>query len=219
VELSERLLALQPVQRRHAASLALWRLRAPLLALELDPDWGIDPAVLESLFEAAASAPGAESDRAYGEALAELCAAPLFSSEVDPDTVELVQLETLASLLTFGEVLAAAGIDEIERVVECPRSLADHLDRIVANSFYAHPAEEARRRFVDTVERDIGQHGLGYLGSRNLVAEFACHEALPTIPAAAGLRDTPGGRTLLTLCEEVGAELVATLWWIRTTRR
>ncbi|WP_037603452.1 hypothetical protein [Streptacidiphilus rugosus] len=218
MELSERLLALRPEQRRHAATLALWRLRAPLLAMELDPDWGIDPVVLEALFQAAASAPDRESDRAYREALTELCAAPLFSSEVDPETVELVQLETIASLLTFGEALTAGGIDEIEQVVERPRSLADHLDCVVANAFYAHPAEQARQHYVDSLDPSVGRYGLGYLGSRNLLAEFTCHEALPTLPTGQGLLATPAGRALLSLCEEVGAELVATLWWIRTTR-
>ncbi|MFF0297240.1 hypothetical protein ACFYST_28735 [Kitasatospora sp. NPDC004614] len=41
--------ALTPVQQRQAAALALWRLRAPVLAFGWDADWGIDPALVDSL--------------------------------------------------------------------------------------------------------------------------------------------------------------------------
>ncbi|MFF0390036.1 hypothetical protein ACFYS8_15325 [Kitasatospora sp. NPDC004615] len=41
--------ALTPVQQRQAAALALWRLRTPVLAFGWDADWGIDPALVDSL--------------------------------------------------------------------------------------------------------------------------------------------------------------------------
>lgn len=61
-----------PPRRRQAAALALWRLRAPLPVLDTDPAWGVERPVVEALFEAAASAPGEESSRAYRQAVTEL---------------------------------------------------------------------------------------------------------------------------------------------------
>ncbi|MGW3600124.1 hypothetical protein [Streptomyces sp. NPDC005167] len=110
----ERLVDLKPAYQRQAAVLALWRWRAPVRAFELDAEWGVDQAALESLFRLAASPAGEQSDRAYRQAIAELCTAPLFTSEVDPDTVQLFQLETISSLLAFGELLDKPGVDEAE---------------------------------------------------------------------------------------------------------
>ncbi|GGT54222.1 hypothetical protein GCM10010271_67610 [Streptomyces kurssanovii] len=107
----ERLADLRPVHQRQAAVLALWQWRAPILAFGLDAEWGVDQSVLESLFRLAASPAGEESDCAYRRAIAELCTAPLFTSEVDPDTVQLFQLETISNLLTFGELLDRAPHD------------------------------------------------------------------------------------------------------------
>lgn len=112
----ERSADLKPVHQRQAAVLALWRWRAPVLAFELDAEWGINPAVLESLFQLAAS--GEQSDRAYRRAITDLRTAPLFTSEVDPDTIQLFQLETISSLLTFGELLDNPGMDVTDRVIE-----------------------------------------------------------------------------------------------------
>jgi hypothetical protein len=210
----ERLADLKPVRRRQAAALALWRWREPILAFELDAEWGIDRSVLEPLFRLAASPSGEQSDGTYRRAIAELCTAPLFTSEVDPDTVELFQLETISNLLTFGELLDKPGVDEVERVVESSAGLATYLDGLVEGSFYSHPAQGAHRQYLaDLADRG----GEGYFASRHFAVETACHGALGVLPDSAGLLDSSTGRELLALCEDFGEELVTTMQWLRMT--
>lgn len=210
----EGLAGLKPVHQRQAAVLALWRWRAPILAFELDAEWGVDQSVLESLFRLAASPAGEQSDRAYRRAIAELCTAPLFTSEVDPDTVQLFQLETISNLLTFGEPLDKAGVDGVERVVEVSVSLANCLDGLVDGSFYSHPSEEAHRQYLADLADRASE---GYFASRHFAVETACHGALGVLPVSAGLLDSSTGRELLALCEDFGEELVTTMQWLRMT--
>ncbi|WP_406344598.1 hypothetical protein [Streptomyces sp. NBC_01578] len=210
----ERLADLKPVHQRQAAVLALWRWRAPVLAFELDAKWGIDQAALESLFQLAASPAGEQSDRAFRRAIAELCTAPLFTSEVDPDTVQLFQLETISSLLTFGELLDKPGGDVAERVVEGSAGLANYLDDVVEGSFYSHPSEEAHREYLANLADRAGE---GYFASRNFAVESAGHGSLRALPDAAGLLDSSTGRELLALCEDFGEELVTTMRWLGAT--
>ncbi|MEU6656773.1 hypothetical protein ABZ904_47600 [Streptomyces sp. NPDC046900] len=206
---------LKPVRQRHAAALALWRWRAPVRAFEMDADWGVDPHVLESLFRVAAEPPGERSNRAYGQAFAELCKAPIFESEVDPDTVQLFQLEIFGGLWAFGDLLDKSGLDEAERVVELSSGLAGYLDGLVEGSFYSHPSEEAHHQYLaDLADRTSGE---GYFASRNFAVESACHGTLRTFRDSDGLLDSSAGRELLALCEDFGEELVATLRWLRTT--
>ncbi|WP_329529449.1 hypothetical protein [Streptomyces sp. NBC_01462] len=204
----------KPVHQRQAAVLALWRWRAPVLAFELDAEWGINPAVLESLFQLAASPPGEQSDHAYQRAIADLCTAPLFTSEVDPDTVQLFQLETISSLLTFGALLDNPGTDVTDRVIEGSAVLATYLDDLVDGSFYSHPSEEAHREYLANL---AGRSGERYFASRNFAAESAGHRALRALPDTAGLLDSSAGRELLVLCEDFGEELVTTMQWLRAT--
>ncbi|MFE6956922.1 hypothetical protein [Streptomyces sp. NPDC057696] len=210
----ERLVDLKPAYQRQAAVLALWRWRAPVLAFELDAEWGVDQAALESLFRLAAAPAGEQSDRAYRRAIAELCTAPLFTSEVDPDTVQLFQLETISSLLAFGEFLDKPGVDEAERVVESSAGLANYLDDLVEGSFHSHPSEEAHRQYLADLADRASE---GYFGSRNFSVESACHGVLRALPDSAGLLDSSTGRELLALCEDFGEELVTTMLWLRTT--
>ncbi|WP_432172986.1 hypothetical protein [Streptomyces sp. Tue6028] len=211
---NERLAALSPDQRRQAAALALWPWRAPLLAFELDEAWGIDPSVLESLFRVAAQAPSEAADRAYLQAVAELSTAQLFASEVDPDTIELVQLEAIDSLLTFGALLDSPRSVEAERVVETTSGLANYLDGLVEGSLHSHPWEQAHRQYLaDLADKVSGQ---GYLAARNSAVESACDDALRSLPHE-GLSDSDAGRELLLLCEDFGEEIVTTLRWLRTT--
>ncbi|MFJ1706244.1 hypothetical protein [Kitasatospora sp. NPDC088346] len=130
---------------------------------------------------------------------------------------ELVQLETIAGLLTFGESLEGPSPDKNEYIIDCPRGLADHLDRLVEDSFHSHPSEDAHRRYLAALADPVRSHGLGYLASRNLTVEHACHGALHALPPAKGLLDTSAGRDLVALCEDFGAELVALLRWLKTT--
>ncbi|GHH59279.1 hypothetical protein GCM10018781_02210 [Kitasatospora indigofera] len=209
--------AQKPVHQRQAAVLALWRWRAPVLAFELDAEWGVDRSVLESLFRLAAAPAGEPSDRAYRRNIAELCTAPLFTSEVDPDTVQLFQLETIGNLLTFGELLDKAGVDEAERVVETSAGLATYLDALVGGSFHSHPSEEAHRRYLADLADLTDRASEGYFASRHLAVVTACHGALADLPESAGLLDSSTGRELLALCEDFGEEVVMTMRWLRMT--
>ncbi|MFD0256904.1 hypothetical protein ACFVH7_01300 [Kitasatospora indigofera] len=211
---------LTPVHQRQAAVLALWRWRAPVLAFEFDAEWGVDRSVLESLFRLAAAPAGEPSDHAYRRAMAELCTAPLFRSEVDPDIVQLFQLETIGNLLTFGELLDERGVDEAERVVEASAGLATYLDALVEGSFHSHPSEEAHRRYLaDLAEgADLAdQASEGCFASRHLAVVTACHGALAVLPESAGLLDSSTGRESLALCEDFGEEVVMTMRWLRMT--
>ncbi|WP_234443887.1 hypothetical protein [Streptomyces sp. NRRL B-24484] len=210
----ERSAGVMPVHRRQVAVLALWRWRAPLLAFEHDPEWGVDRAVLTSLFPLAAAPPGERSDRAYRRAVARLCTAPLFTSEVDPDTVQLFQLETIGSLLAFGELPDEPGPDGVERVVETSAGLASYLDELVETSFHSHPSEEAHRRYLAD---PAGWASESYFAARHSAVASACDSAVRTLPASAGLLDSPTGRRLLALCEDFGEEVAATMQWLRTT--
>ncbi|WP_369256167.1 hypothetical protein [Streptomyces sp. R35] len=210
----ERLADLKPVHQRLAAVLALWRWRAPVLAFELDAEWGVDQAALESLFPLAASPAGERSDRAYRRAIAKLCTAPLFTSEVDADMVQLFQLETISSLLTFGELLDKPRLHEAERVVEASADLANYLDDLVEGSFYSHPSEETHRQYLADLADRASE---GYFASRNFAVESACHGALRALPDPAGLLSSSTGRELLALCEDFSEELVTTMQWLRTT--
>jgi hypothetical protein len=211
----ERLTDLNPVHQRQAAALALWRWRAAVLAFEMDADWGVDPNVLVSLFRLAAEPAGEQSNRAYGQAVAALSTAPLFESEVDPDTVQLVQLETIGGLLAFGDLLGTPALDAVERVVELSSGLASYLDNLVEGSFYAHPSEEAHHQYLaNLADRTSGE---GYFASRNFAVESACHGTLRTLPESEGLLDSSTGRALRARCQHFGEELVATLRWLRTT--
>jgi hypothetical protein len=181
----------------------------------MDADWGVDPNVLASLFRLAAEPAGERSNRAYGQAVAALSTAPLFESEVDPDTVQLVQLETIGGLLAFGELLDTPALDAVERVVELSSGMANYLDACVDASFYSHPSEEAHSQYLaNLAERTSGE---GYFAARNFAVESACHGTLRTLPASGGLLDSSTGRELLARCEDFGEELVATLRWLRRT--
>ncbi|MEU3777312.1 hypothetical protein AB0F11_29730 [Streptomyces sp. NPDC032472] len=214
----ERLAGLTPVGRRRAAALALWRWRAPVLAFAMDEEWGVDPAAPEELFRLAAGPPGEASDRAYARAVAELCTAPLFASEVDPDTVGLVQLEVIAALLAFGELSHEPGPDVAEGVVDAVSGLAAYLDGLMEDSFHDHPSQDAHRRYLaDLPDLPNRPSDAGYFASRSHAVESACHNGLRALPDAGGLPDSSAGRALLALCEDFGGEAVTTLRWLRTT--
>ncbi|MFJ3788786.1 hypothetical protein [Kitasatospora sp. NPDC090091] len=214
---SEQLSGLTPAEQRQVAALVLRQWRAPLIACEPDEVWGIDRSVLESLFRLAAEAPGEQRDQAYRQALAVLRTAPLFTSEVDPDTVQLVQLETIGNLLTFGGLLEDPPTDKVDLIIESSAGLASYLDGLVEDSYHSHPSEHAHRQYL----ADLGYeaHGLGYLAARRSAVESACHRGLRSLPDRAGLLDSSTGRELLGLCEDFGAEVATTLQWIRTTGR
>ncbi|MEU1566853.1 hypothetical protein ABZ504_41850 [Streptomyces mirabilis] len=101
--LSARISVMNRPRRHQAAFLALRRLQAPLLGIEMPADWGIDSAVVDALLRSGGARLDGEADEVFQQVVAELCAAPLFESEVDPESAELFQLETIGGWLLLGE--------------------------------------------------------------------------------------------------------------------
>ncbi|MFD8544691.1 hypothetical protein [Streptomyces sp. NPDC059649] len=211
---NERLAVLTFDQQRQVAAVALWPWRAPLLAFGLDEAWGIDPSMLESLFRLVGEASSPESDQAYRQAVAELRTAQLFASEVEPDTIELVQLEIIDSLLTFGALLDCRRAVEVERVVDTASGLANYLDGLVEGAFRSHPWEQSHRRYLADLAGQVS--GQGYLAARSSVIESTCHDALRSLPGGR-LLDSAVRRELRVLCEDFGEEIVTMLRWLRAT--
>lgn len=204
------------VQRRHAATLALWRLRAPLLMLRLDPEWGLHRTVVERVFSTMLLTPGQEeSHRAYTEAVAEMVSTPFFT---DPEEGELdnviaeVQVEALAELEMWN-VLDELSAEEVERIIRRPREVSGRLDSATLDSLWDHPAHHAHERYLVTAPGQGLGSGLGYHGTCNLAVEAACHDIVRALPPTAGLLGTAAGREALALCEAFSADLVSTLAW------
>ncbi|MFH7595226.1 hypothetical protein WDV06_08985 [Streptomyces racemochromogenes] len=147
----------------------------------MEEAWGIDVLLLESLFRLATQAPVEQSEQAYRQGVAELLAASLFSSEVDPDTTQLIRLEVIDNLLTFGNFLDNPDSDEIERMAEASSGLASYLDGLVEGSLHPHPSEQSHRRYL---ARLVGSaRGRSYFAARHSAVESACLRALQALPA------------------------------------
>ncbi|MFD7975396.1 hypothetical protein [Streptomyces sp. NPDC059071] len=214
--LTDRCVAMTTVQRRHAATLALWRLRAPLLMLRLDPEWGLHRTVVERVFRALLLTSGEEeSHRAYTEAVAEMVGTPFFTDpeEGEPDSIIAeCQVEAMAELEMWN-VLGELSAEETERIIRRPREVSGWFDSSVQNSLWDHPAQRAHEHYLATASGGGRGTDFGYHSTRNLAAEAACHDIVLALPPSAGLLSTPAGREALALCEAFSAELVSTLAW------
>ncbi|WP_079428482.1 hypothetical protein [Streptomyces katrae] len=191
-------------QRGHTALLALWRLRAPLLVLGLDPGWGIHRSAVEAAFRGMLLP-------VHDEPLPD--PGPLFTSppEAEPEgVVAEVQLEVLAELHAW-TTAREPGAEEAERVIRLARDLSRSLDRSCEDSLWDHPARHAHARYLATVAG--GGTAVGYHEARNLRVEAACQDLVAALPPGAGLPGTAAGREALALCEAFSAELVSTLAW------
>ncbi|MFJ3659612.1 hypothetical protein ACIPPM_03985 [Streptomyces sp. NPDC090119] len=203
-------------QRRHAATLALWRLRAPLLMLGLEPAWGLHRTVVERVFRAMVLPPGEEeSHRAYTEAVAEMVGTPFFTDpeKGEPDNIIAeVQMEAIAEL-DMWNALDELSAEDTERIIRRPREVSGGLDSSTQDSLWDHPARRAHERYLATAPSQVRDADFGYHGARNIAAEAACTDIVLALPPAAGLLDTAAGREALALCESFSAELVSTLAW------
>ncbi|MEU8431800.1 hypothetical protein AB0F18_02635 [Streptomyces sp. NPDC029216] len=216
--LAELCRGMAPGLRRHAAALALWRLRAPLLMLPPDPRQGLHRTLLEAVFRAVLLTPGEEAGRAGedADAVAELLGTPFFTDpeEGEPDgALAEVRLETLAELAAWRNA-GGLGPEETERIIRLPRELSRTLDRITEDSPWDHPAAHAHARHLATAPA-----GSGYHEARNRAVEAACRDLTAALPPGAGLPGTAAGREALALCETFSAELVSTLAWCTTIGR
>lgn len=204
------------VQRRHAATLALWRLRAPLLMLGLDPAWGLHRTVLERVFRTMLLAQGEEElGRAYTKAVAEMVSTPFFTDpeEGEPDSIVAeVQVEAIAELERWN-ALEELSAEETERIIRRPREVSGWLDDSTRNSMWDHPAHRAHERYLAAGTGQGRGADFGYHRTCNLAAEAACHDIVLALPPAAGLLGTAAGREALALCEAFSVEVVSTLAW------
>ncbi|MGW2676617.1 hypothetical protein [Streptomyces sp. NPDC001436] len=206
--------ALPPGRRRHAAALALWRLRAPLLMLGLDPEWGVHRTLLDAVFHTLLLPPGAAGAE---PAVADLLGAPFFACPLEGEAegaAAEVQAEVLAELAAWPHT-AAPDPEHTERLIGLPRALAHSADLVVADALWDHPARHAHTRYLATGPDGV----LGYHSARNHAVEAACHTLVTPLPPDTPLPATPDGREALALCETFSAELAATLSWCTTLGR
>ncbi|GAA0294439.1 hypothetical protein GCM10010302_36370 [Streptomyces polychromogenes] len=193
--------------RRHTALLALWRLRAPLLMLGLDPAWGIHRTAAEAVFREMLT-PGYDGPTA--DPVPFLTDIP----EGEPEgVVAAVQLEVLAGLHAWPATREPYA-EETERTVRLAREVSRSLDRIVEDVLWDHPAAHAHARYLATAPA-----GTGYHEARNRAVEDACHDLTAGLPPGAELAGTDAGREALARCEAFSAELVSTLAWCATLGR
>jgi hypothetical protein len=193
------------LRRHQAASLALRRLRAPLLDIEMPAEWGIDRRLVESLFDILASWP---SDSVQN-IISDIRMAPLFESEVYPTLAEEVQLEAIGGLLDFGDSHRDLDVKTTGRIITIARGMAHYLDQLFADSLTLDPLEDAHRGYVSQLDASVAAYAMDYYGSRNIKVEFDCRDVIDRWPDGEGMFTTPSGRELLQLCDEFSAELVS----------
>ncbi|MFK4147991.1 hypothetical protein [Streptomyces sp. NPDC004065] len=209
--LSARIGAMDRQQRHQAVYLALRRLRAPLLGMEMPADWGIDPAALDALIRRGGERLDGAADEEFLQAVGRLTSAPLFESEIEPGFAESFQLEAVNGWLMLGEALGEMSETQTETLIYLARELADYLDGFMENSSVEVAGEDQRDAYLAGVDDQLRGYGLRYFGTRNLDVERACHDAILTAPDSDGLLSSETGRRLLEICDEYSGEMLSVL--------
>ncbi|MFJ8200165.1 hypothetical protein [Streptomyces sp. NPDC096152] len=198
-------------QRHQAAYLALRRLQAPLVSIEMPADWGIDPAAVTTLLRKGAARLDGEADEGLAEAIVDISSAPLFESEVEPELTELFQLEAINGWLLLGNALGEMSEEQTHEVVGLAREMATYLDSCMDDSLTVVDGEECRERYLAGADERLRAYGLGYFGTRNLEIERACHEAILAAPGDSHLLESPAGSRLEAACDEYSSQLLPAL--------
>ncbi|MGC9536763.1 hypothetical protein [Streptomyces sp. UG1] len=198
-------------QRHQAAFLALRRLQAPLVDIEMPGEWGVDPAAVDSLLRCGAARLDGEPDDALQQAIAELSRAPLFESEIDPELAESFQLETIGGWILLAEALGEMSEVQTDRIIILAREQADYLDRCIDDTLMVVEGEEFRERYLANTEDRLRAYGLGYFATRNLEVEGRCHEVILDASAGGDPLSSGVGRELLNSCDRYGREMVSAL--------
>ncbi|MFJ1606906.1 hypothetical protein ACIOHS_26580 [Streptomyces sp. NPDC088253] len=209
--LSAQIHAMARRQRHQAAYLALRRVQAPLLGIAMPEDWGVDPAAVDSLLRSGEARLDGEINGELQQAITELCDAPLFESEIEPEFGESFQLEAINGWLMLGEALGEMSEIQTSRVIYLARELADYLDKYMENSLVVVEGEESRERYLAGADERFRSYGLGYFGTRNLDIESTCREAILTVPENEDLLTSVAGRQLPGLCDEYSNQLLSAL--------
>ncbi|MFE2610011.1 hypothetical protein ACFXI6_10365 [Streptomyces mirabilis] len=209
--LSARISAMNRPRRHQAAFLALRRLQAPLLGIEMPADWGIDSVVVDALLRSGGVRLDGEADEVFQQAVAELCAAPLFESEVDPEFAELFQLETIGGWILLGEALGEMSEVQTDGIISLARELANSLDTCMDDSLTVVEGEDLRERYLAGIDERLHAYGVGYFASRNLEVEGKCHEAILAASDDGELFTSAAGRELLVDCDDYSNEMLSAL--------
>ncbi|WP_406317232.1 hypothetical protein [Streptomyces sp. NBC_00118] len=198
-------------QRHQAAFLALRKLQAPLLDIEMPRDWGVDPAAVDSLLRCGAAQLDGEPDDAFQQAITGLSRAPLFESEVDPELAESFQLEAIGGWILVGEALGEMSEVQTDRIVILAREQAVYLDQCIDSTLTVVADEGLRERYLANAASRLRAYSLGYFATRNLEVEGRCHEAILAASAGGGLLTSEAGRELLNSCDNYSSEMVSAL--------
>jgi hypothetical protein len=182
-----------------------------LLGIEMPADWGIGSAVVDALLRSAGARLDGEVDEAFQQAVAELCAAPLFESEVDPEFAELFQLETIGGWLLLGEALGEMSEVQTGGIISLARELANSLDTFMDDSLTVVEGGDLRERYLAGIGERLHAYGVGYFASRNLEVEGRCHEAILTASVGGELFTSAAGRELLINCDDYSNEMLSAL--------
>jgi hypothetical protein len=186
-------------------------LQAPLLGIDLPVEWGVDPEVLASVLRKAAARLDGQTDEDFERAIAELCSAPLFESEIEPEFAESFQLEAINGWLMLSDALGEMSEVQSERLIVLAREMTVYLDSYMDDSLTVVDGEESRERYLVSVGDGLRSYGLGYFGTRNLEVEGACHESILTASASEEVADSLVGRQLQAACDEYSNELMSAL--------
>ncbi|MFK4112494.1 hypothetical protein [Streptomyces sp. NPDC002176] len=198
-------------QRYQAAYFALRRLQMPLVDIEMPTDWGVDPVALNSLLREGVERLDGEANEGIERAIAELCSAPLFESQVDPEFAESFQLEAINGWLMLGEALGEMSVIQTERIISLAREMADYLDSCMDSSLTVVDGGARRESYLADVNSRLSAYGLGYFGTRNLQVERDCHESILAAPSGEDLLSSNAGHRLVTACDEYSGELSSAL--------
>jgi hypothetical protein len=164
----------------------------------------------QALFDAMVAGPGER----FTDLLAELRATPLFSSEVDANLAQWVQLGAIDGLQSLGDAQHDLDAATTERIISLARGSAHYLDEFVVDQPMPDPlepdplGEEAHQRYLARLGADVREYGLDYYGSRNIEVEFACRAVIDAWDGDRFLV-SPSGRELFELCDRFSGELVA----------
>jgi hypothetical protein len=213
-ELAGQIRSMTRGKRHWAAFLALRRLQSPLTGIEFPDDWGMEPRDLRAMIvDGAGRLDGAENS-GLSAAVARLCD-PLAGAELDPDPIELFQLEVIGGWDVLRMSLGEMEEGRTVRIVTLAREMAHYVDGVVAQTGAGapHRAQGGRSGGFSESVRDFG---LGYFASRNLEVEFACHEVIVNSPEVADYAiGNPLNDRLGALCDDFGDELLAALRGLR----
>ena len=209
--LSAQIRAMGRGQRHQAAYLALRRLQAPLLRIEMPEDWGVGPEAVDALLRSGETRLDGDINDDLQQAIAELSTAPLFESEIEPEFAESFQLEAISGWLMLGESLGEMTEGQTERVIYLARELADYLDRYMESSLTVVEGKEIREHYLASIDDRLQSYGLGYFGSRNLEVENTCHKVILAAPEGESVLSSIEGHQLLNACDEYSSQLLSAL--------